>query len=275
MRPRRQGRRPLSRTEIRKHFERLRQTGDPSAREALILGCQNLAIYLAGKFGDRGEPLEDLIQVAQIGLINAVDRYDHSRGIEFSTFATPTIVGEIRRHFRDKLWSIHVPRRLRELNRVLMRSVDTLSQRLGRSPRIEELAEEAGAPFDVVLEALEAGRAYAPASLEAEALGEEDGRPGALLESLGREDADLERLEDRATLEWALDKLPDREREVVTLRYSKRLSQSQIARQLGVSQMHVSRLQRSALERLRGLIADTSEKPAPPSRPDGESRDGA
>lgn len=275
MRPRRQGRRPLSRTEIRKHFERLRQTGDPSAREALIIGCQNLAIYLAGKFADRGEPLEDLIQVAHIGLINAVDRYDLSRGLEFSTFATPTIVGEIRRHFRDKLWSIHVPRRLRELNRVLMRSVDTLSQRLGRSPRIEELAEEAGAPFDVVLEALEAGRAYAPASLEAEALGEEDGRPGALLESLGREDANLERLEDRATLEWALEKLPDREREVVTLRYSKRFSQSQIARQLGVSQMHVSRLQRSALERLRGLVADVPEKPAPPSRPDGESRDGA
>jgi RNA polymerase sigma-B factor len=269
---RRRSRRPLSRTEIRKLFERLRKTGDPSAREALILGCQNLAIYLAGKFAARGEPIEDLIQVAQIGLINAVDRYDLSRGVEFSTFATPTIVGEIRRHFRDKLWSIHVPRRLRELNRVLMRFVDTLSQRLGRSPTIEELAEETGAPFDVVLEALEAVRAYAPASLEAEAMGEEDGRAGALLESLGREDANLERLEERVTLEWALGKLPDREQEVVTLRYSSRLSQSQIARRLGVSQMHVSRLQRSALDRLRGLIAGASGKAAPPSGPDGEPR---
>jgi RNA polymerase sigma-B factor len=271
---RRRSRRPLSRTEIRKHFKQLRQTGDPSAREALILGCQNLAVYLATKFADRGEPLEDLIQVAQIGLINAVDRYDLSRGIEFSTFATPTIVGEIRRHFRDKLWSIHVPRRLRELNRVLMRSVDTLSQRLGRSPTIEELAAETGAPFDVVLEALEAGRAYAPASLEAEGMGDEDGRAGALVESLGREDANLERLEERETLEWALARLPEREREVLTLRYSKQLSQSQIARQLGVSQMHVSRLQRSALDRLRGLIAGSAEKAAPPTGLDGESRHG-
>ncbi len=252
---RRRGRRPLSRTEVRRLFERLRQIGDPSARDALILGHHNLAAYLAGKFVARGESLEDLVQVAQIGLINAVDRYDSGRGIEFSTFATPTIVGEIRRHFRDKMWSIHVPRRLRELNRVLMRSVETLSQRLGRSPTIAELAKAAGAPFDLVLEALEAGRAYAPASLDAEGAEEDAGRTGTLLEALGREDATIERLEDRVTLDWALRKLPDREREVVSLRFSKRLSQSQIARRLGVSQMQVSRLLRAALEGLRALIA--------------------
>ncbi len=252
---RRRGRRPLARTEVRRLFERLRHTGDLAAREALILGHRNLAGYLAAKFGDRGEPLEDLMQVAQIGLINAVDRYDPGRGIEFSTFATPTIVGEIRRHFRDKMWSIHVPRRLRELNRVLMRSVETLSQRLGRSPTIEELAQDAGAPFDLVLEALDAGRAYAPASLDAEGADEETGRSGAILESLGREDPTIERLEDRATLDWALRKLPERERDVVSLRFSKQLSQSQIARRLRISQMQVSRLQRSALGRLRALIA--------------------
>jgi len=267
---RRRGRRPVSRTEVKKLFERLRQTGDPSARDALILAHQNLAIYLAGKFADRGEPLEDLVQVAQIGLINAVDRYDLSRGLEFSTFATPTIVGEIRRHFRDKMWSVHVPRRLRELNRVLMRSVETLSQHLSRSPTIAELAEDTGMAFDVVLEALEAGRAYAPTSLDAQSAEEDESRSGGLLESLGREDTALEHLEDRATLEWALSKLPDREREIITFRYSKQLSQGEIARRLGVSQMHVSRLQRSALDRLRILILGTPADPQPSAGPDGQ-----
>lgn len=271
---RRTRQRPISRTEIRKLFAQFQKTRDASTREALVLAHENLAVYLAAKFADRGEPLEDLIQVARIGVINAVDRYDPSRGVEFSTFATPTIVGEIRRHFRDKLWSIHVPRRLRELNRALMRSVDALSQRLGRSPTIEELAEESGAPFDVVLEALEAGRAYTPVSLDAEGTGEEEGRTGMLLEALGGEDPHLERLEERVTLEWALGKLPDRERELVTLRYAERLSQSQIARRLRVSQMHVSRLQRSALARLRHLIASSAEAPPPPSAPDGEPRRG-
>ena len=243
-----------SRAEIRQLFARFHQTKDPGAREALILAHRGLATYLAAKFVDRGEPAEDLVQVAHVGLINAVDRYDPSRGIEFSTFATPTIVGEIRRHFRDKLWSVHVPRRLRELNRALMQSVDALSQRFGRSPTINELAEESGVPFDVVLEALEAGRAYTPASLDAERTEEEDGRAGALSEALGREDPDIERLEDRTTIEWALGRLSDREREIVMLRFSEQLSQSEIARRLGVSQMHVSRLQRSAIERLRALM---------------------
>lgn len=271
---RRKSPRPLSRTEIRKLFGRFQKTRDAATRDALILAHANLAVYLAGKFADRGEALEDLIQVAHIGLIHAVDRYDPSRGIEFSTFATPTIVGEIRRHFRDKLWSIHVPRRLRELNRVLMRSVDTLSQRLGRSPTIAELAEEAGVPFDLVLESLEAGRAYSSVSLDAEGMGEED-KTGALLDALGHEDANLEQVEERATLEWALGKLPDRERAVVTLRYTERLSQSQIAQRLGVSQMHISRLQRSALDRLRALFAGGAGGPSPPPPPDGEPGDRA
>jgi RNA polymerase sigma-B factor len=266
----RRGQRPLPRAEVRKLFERFRETGDPEARDALVLAHRNLAAHLAVKFAERGEPLEDLIQVAQIGLINAVDRYDPTRGIEFSTFATPTIVGEIRRHFRDKSWSIHVPRRLRELNRALMRSVEVLSQRLGRSPTITELAEESGAPFDVVLEALEAGRAYAPASLDAEAGDDDDGSSGRLLESIGQPDPNLERLEDRATLEWALERLPERERAVVSLRFSEQLSQSQIARRLGISQMHVSRLQRSALDRLRALIFGRTRQVPPLRQGDGE-----
>jgi RNA polymerase sigma-B factor len=252
---RRRRRRPLSKTELRSLFERLRRGNDPEAREALILGHESLAAYLAGKFADRGEPLEDLVQVAQIGVINAVDRYDPSRGIEFATFATPTIVGEIRRHFRDKLSSIRIPRGLREVNHALMRSVDRLSQRLGRSPTIPELVEDTGISFDAVLEALEAGRAYAPASLDADGPEDDGDRTATLLESLGREDEAFQRLEDRATLAWAIGQLPDREREVVSMRFFERLSQGEVARLLGISQMHVSRLQRAALERLRALIA--------------------
>jgi RNA polymerase sigma-B factor len=266
---RRRKSRPFSRAELRRLFERYHETKDPTAREALILAHRGLASYLAAKFADRAEPHEDMTQVAQVGLINAVDRYDPSRGIEFSTFATPTIVGEIRRHFRDKLWSIHVPRRMRELNRTLMQSVDALSQRLGRSPTITELAEETGVPFDVVLEALEAGRAYTPASLDAERSEEEDSRAGGLADALGREDPDIERLEDRTTIDWALGRLSKREREIVMLRFSTQLSQSEIARRLGVSQMHVSRLQRSAIDRLRALIGGERHS-APSADPDGK-----
>ena len=260
MAQRRGRRRPLSGTDLRALFVRLRQAHDPAAREALILAYHDLAAYLAGKFADRGEPLADLVQVAQIGLINAVDRYDPTRGIEFTTFATPTIVGEIRRHFRDKLPSIRIPRRLRELNRALMASLERLSQRLGRSPTIPELAEATGIPFDRVLEALEAGRAYVPVSLDA-AAPEEDGDSATLLAALGGEDVALRRLEDRGTLAWAIGRLPAREQEIVSLRFFKRLSQGQVARRLGLSQMHVSRLQRVALARLRALITRGPEGP--------------
>lgn len=239
MSARRRTRRPLQKAEVRTLFQRLRKTGDPAAREALILAHQSLAVYLARKFGDRGEPLEDIIQVAQIGLIKAVDRYDTTRGIEFTTYATPTIVGEIKRYFRDKLWSIRVPRRLRELNYALMRSVETLSQRLGRSPTIAELAEESGVPFDVVLEALEAGRAYSPASLDAENTEDSSERAAALLDTIGGEDTTIEHLENRVTLGWAMEQLSERHCRILQLRFYDRLSQAEIARRLGISQMYV------------------------------------
>src|SRR5215469_10512684 len=168
MSARRRTRRPLQKAEVRTLFQRLRKTGDPAAREALILAHQSLAIYLARKFADRGEPLEDIIQVAQIGLLKAIDRYDTTRGIEFTTYATPTIVGEIKRHFRDKLWAIRVPRRLRELNYTLMRAIEELSQRLGRSPTIPEIAQFTKVDFEDVISALEVGRAYSLVSLDAE-----------------------------------------------------------------------------------------------------------
>ncbi len=260
---RRRTRRLLEKADVRALFLRFQKARDPAVREELALAHESLAIYLARKFADRGEPLEDIIQVAQIGLLKAVDRYDPDRGIEFTTYATPTIVGEIKRHFRDKLWAIHVPRRLRELNYTLMRVVEELSQQLGRSPTIPEIAQVAGVPLDDALEAMEVGRAYSLVSLDAEGAESDEDHAVSLIESVGGEDRALEHLEDRATLEWALSALAERPREIVRLRFFEDLSQADIARRLGISQMHVSRILREALVRLRTLIADRPPTTAP------------
>jgi len=243
---------------VRALFERYQAGRETAVRDELVDVHENLVVYLARKFAGRGEPIEDVIQVAQIGLLKAVERYDLSREIEFTTYATPTIVGEIKRHFRDKLWAIHVPRRLRELNYALMRAVEGLSQELGRSPTIPEIAEATGVSVDEVLEAMEVGRAYTLVSLDAETPEGDDDRSAALAESVGGEDQALVSLEDRTTLEWALAHLPERSREVVRLRFYEDLSQIEIARRLEISQMHVSRILRDALTRLRRLIADRS-----------------
>jgi len=248
--------RPIpAKAEIHALFERYHAGRDPGVRDELVLAHENLAVYLARKFADRGEPLEDVIQVAQIGLLKAIDRYDATRGIEFTTYATPTIVGEIKRHFRDKLWAVRVPRRLRELNYGLMRAVEDLSQRLSRSPTIPEIALATGIPFDDVLEAMEVGRAYSLASLDAEMPDGDDDHGTTLSDSVGAEDPALEMLEDRTTLDAALGRLPERARDVIRLRFYEDLSQAEIARRLGISQMHVSRVLRDALARLRATIA--------------------
>jgi RNA polymerase sigma-B factor len=269
---RRRARRSLEKNEVRALFKRYHKTRDPAAREELALAHGNLAVYLARRFSDRGEPLEDIIQVAQIGLLKAVDRYDPARGIEFTTYATPTIVGEIKRHFRDKLWAIHVPRRLREFNYTLMRAVEELSQRIGRSPTIPEIAEAMGASFDEVLEAMEVGRAYSPVSLDAEGPEGDEDHAVSLREAIGAEDQALEHLEDHATLEWALSTLPERPREIVRLRFFEDLSQAEIARRLEISQMHVSRILREALTRLRDLLAGHPPRDSGAPRDSGPSR---
>ncbi|OFX12617.1 MAG: hypothetical protein A2V59_00945 [Armatimonadetes bacterium RBG_19FT_COMBO_69_19] len=239
---------------LRAQFLKFAKTHDPAIRESLVLAYSSLAAYMARKFANRGEPLDDLTQVASIGLLKAIDRFDPTRGIEFTTYATVTIVGEIKRHFRDKFWTVRVPRRLRELNNSLMKSVESLSQRLGRSPTLQEIADESRVPFEEVVEAFELGRAYNPASLDAElAEGDED-HGNSLMDYLGEEDPELARLEDRHTLEGALRTLPERQYEILRLRYYEGLSQAEIARQLGISQMHVSRIQRDALKRLKELI---------------------
>lgn len=248
--PRRpRGKRP-SKAVLRSLLKQFHEGRDLKLREELILAYADLAAYLARKFANRGEPVEDLIQVASIGLLKAIDRFDPARGTEFTTYATATVVGEIKRHFRDKFWAIRVPRRLRELNNSLMKAVETLAQQIGRSPTIPEIVEHTGVPFEEVVEAFELGHAYSPISLDAEG----DEEHGTLASSLGGEDPDLARLEVRHTLEEALQRLSDRQREVIRLRYYESLSQADIATRLGISQIHVSRIQREALRRLRFLI---------------------
>src|SRR5207249_3687400 len=210
-----------------------------------------LAEYLARRFSNRGEPLDDLIQVASVGLIKAVDRFDPAREVEFSTYATHTIVGELKRQFRDKGWAVRAPRRMQELYLRLGKILGTLSQELGRSPTIPELANEAQVSEEEVLEALEAGQAYRFASLDAPSPGEDDG--DTMSSHLGQEDAELVDAERRATLSPLMAQLPPREQKILHLRFFEGLTQSEIATRLGISQMHVSRLLARSLAQLRDL----------------------
>jgi RNA polymerase sigma-B factor len=226
-----------------------------AVRDELVTMHLPLVQHLARRYRDRGESLEDLVQVGTVGLIKAVDRFDISKGTEFSTFATPTILGEIKRHFRDRTWAMHVPRRLQELQAQVTERSDVLARELGRSPTVRELAESLGCGEDEILDALEARHAYATASLDAG--GDEDGdRPSPLAERLGSEDPAFEAIEDRETLRPLLEALPERERRIVMLRFFRNLSQTQIAEEMGISQMHVSRLLARSLAQLRSGLAE-------------------
>lgn len=222
-----------------------------AARGALIELHLPLVDYCARRFVHRGEPLDDLVQVGTIGLIKAVDRFDPGRGVEFSTYATPTVVGEIKRHFRDKGWSIRVPRRLQELRMSLMTATSELSQSLSRSPTPRELAEHLGVTVEDVLEGLESANAYAPLSLDA--ANSSDDAP-SWLETLGDDDAGMAHVEIRESLRPLLERLPERERQVLVLRFFGHQTQSQIAAQVGVSQMQVSRMLTRTLAKLRDSI---------------------
>jgi RNA polymerase sigma-B factor len=208
-----------------------------------------LVYHCAWRFGNRGELHEDLVQVGAIGLIKAIDRFDVERGVEFSTYATPTVLGEIKRHFRDKGWAIRVPRRLQELRAQVNATSADLTQRLGRSPTPRELASEIGCSVEEILDAIESGHAYAPDSLDAGGSG--DDGPAALLDTLGGDDERLSMVEVRESLRPLLAELTPRERQILLLRFFKSMTQSQIAAEIGVSQMHVSRLLSRSLEQLR------------------------
>jgi RNA polymerase sigma-B factor len=232
---------------------RYHEAGDLEARQRLIEQYLPLVRSLARRYANRGEQLEDLVQVGSIGLIKAIDRFDVDRGVELTTYATPNIIGEIKRHFRDKGWSIRVPRGLQELNVRLSQLIERLTVELERSPTIPELAEAAGVAEEEVLEALESGQAYATVSLSGPTGGGEEGELDPL-ESLGELEHEYEVSEDRAVLAPGLDVLDERERRIIHLRFWEGLTQSQIAQQVGISQMHVSRLIRRSLEKVRQEI---------------------
>jgi RNA polymerase sigma-B factor len=236
-------------------LRRYHEKGDLAARKQLIERYMSLVRSLARRYSYRGEQLEDLVQIGAIGLIKAIDRFDVNRGVELTTYATPNIIGEIKRHFRDRGWSVRVPRGLQELNIQLSRQMEQLTVQLGRSPTIAELAKAAGVSEEEVLEALESGRAYSSLSLSAGSSGHDDDGELDPLESLGTEEHQYEVSEDRAVLAPGFRVLDERERKILHLRFFEGLTQSQIAQQVGISQMHVSRLIRRSLEKIRDEIA--------------------
>ena len=233
--------------------------GDTEARAQLrdVLVRANLPLveHLARRFANRGEPLDDLTQVGTIGLLKAIDRFSLERGVEFSTYATPTIVGEIKRHFRDRGWSIRVPRRLQEMRLSLATATAELTQELGRSPTVAEIAAWLETSQDNVLEGLESANAYATVSLDAqEGYGDED--MASMVDNLGELDAELGNVEYRAALRPLLAQLDPRDRQILVLRFFHGYTQSQIAIEIGMSQMHVSRLLARTLKRLRVALSE-------------------
>jgi RNA polymerase sigma-B factor len=235
----------------------LREADDPQlkaeVREHLIQRHEGLVRHVVKDYTATGESYEDLWGVGMLGLINAVDRFDPRRGTRFATFAVPTIRGEIRRYFRDKTWGLRVPRRIQELSLKARDSVEQFTQIHGRSPTYAELGQVLGVTEEEAIEAMEVSRQYGLASIEQPQAESEEQVMGEA-ERVGEEDEDIEALAERDALRRAIDKLPPRERCVVVLRYFGGLSQQQVGRRLGISQMHVSRLQNRALQRLRTIL---------------------
>ena len=247
---------PDQREELRRKFNQFADDRDPALRSQLVEGHLGLAEYLARRFSNRGEQLDDLVQVASLGLLKAVDRFEPSRGVEFSTYATHTIVGELKRHFRDKGWAVRAPRRMQELYLRLGKVVSSLSQELGRSPTIPELAADAQVSEEEVLEALEAGQAYRFSSLDAPGGGDNDDGD-TLSAHLGGEDPRLLEAEHRAALSPLIERLAPRDQTILHLRFFVGMTQSEIADQLGISQMHVSRLLARSLNQLRAAASES------------------
>ena len=228
---------------------RYHRDGDLEAREDVIVRFMPLARQLAGRYKHAGEPQEDLVQVACVGLLKAVDRYDPSRGGGFARYAVPTMLGELKRHFRDKGWSVHVPRATQELVLKVGETLGTLPAKLGHSPRPKDVAYALGATVEDVLEAMEAATAYEATSLDAPRPGGDDGE-WTWFDTLAAEDRGYERVDVSESLRGALEALPARERLILALRFEHDLTQAEIAERVGVSQMHVSRLLRRSLDRL-------------------------
>jgi RNA polymerase sigma-B factor len=246
------------RDEVRRLLREYNVTRDPVVRERLVDLNSDLVRFIARRFANRGEPLEDIEQVGFLGLIHAIERFDPSLENEFSTFATPTIMGEIRRHFRDRSWAVRVPRRLQENYLRVVRAQDQLQSELGRQPSISEIGQRLDLDHDDVLAALEVSPAQHTLSLDQPTGSGDQADSLDLGDRLGQEDENLERVELKAMLEQAMAHLTPRERQIMVLRFFDQLPQTEVAKRLGISQMHVSRLQRAALEHMR------REFPEPP-----------
>ncbi len=253
---------PPPRDELRRLHRLYKESEDPAEkdriREQLVRGYDGLVHFLARKFQNRGEPLEDIVQVGFLGLVKAIDRFEPELGNEFTTFATPTVAGEIKRYFRDKGWAIRFPRRLQELYQQVVRTNEEMKNQLNRQPTVAELAERLKVSPDDVLEAMEMSPAYTPMSIDATIGGDSEEGGRQLSETLGGEDFNLDRVEMRDVLNRAMSHLTERERRIMAMRFYDEMSQSEIAKRLGISQMHVSRLQRAALEHLRETLASES-----------------
>jgi RNA polymerase sigma-B factor len=245
----------LDAREARALLRRYHEEGDSRARELLIEGWLPSVRGIARRFDGRGEPLEDLVQVGMVGLIKAVDRFDLSRGLEFSTYAIPNVIGEIKRHFRDRAWAVRIPRSLQELGVRLPAEQERLTRALDRSPGTAELAEALGADPEQLLEAIVARQAYSAVSFSS-ARADEGEEEGDLLDRLGTEDQGYERCEDRFALRAGIARLDERERHVLLLRFTRGLTQSEIAAQLSYSQMHISRILRRALDKLGAALVE-------------------
>lgn len=243
--------RTQSRAKERALLIRYRQHGDRLAREELIEQFLPLARQLARRYHYTSEPMDDLFQVASMGLVKAIDRFDVERGTAFTSYAYPIILGELKRYFRDSAWTIHVPRGARERSGKVRKTIDALSSRLGRSPSVEEVAQELDITTEEVLEAMEASAAYEPSSLDNKIKGDED---SSYTESVGEVDGNYKLVEDRATVMPALAHLSEREQEVLKMRFSDDLTQAEIADKIGVSQMQVSRMIRKALNHIHDEI---------------------
>jgi RNA polymerase sigma-B factor len=232
-------------------FRAYKATGDRALRNQIVEDHRWIAVSCARRFRDRGEPLDDLIQVGMLGLVKAVERFDPENGTPFAGYAVPTVTGEIRRHFRDATWAVHVPRRMKEVSQLLPAATERLRERIGRHPNLEELAAELRVPVDDVISALEASAAYRTSTLAPVRAGEQGGgfEPGS-------DDVELARAEARLAVEKLLAALPPRERTILTLRFFEEKSQAEIAEVVGTSQVHVSRLIRAALAALREHVED-------------------
>ena len=242
--------------EFERIFAEWKATGDPELRDRLILMHRNLVSYLARRFTDRGEMFEDIIQQGLLGLINALDHFEPAHGARFVTFATPTIVGEIRRYFRDRTATVRVPRRMMELHQLIHAKIEVLTQELNHSPTYSEIARALNINVEDVIEALEVAHALDPISLDDRMPPEMDGSSISIVDQLGAPDPDLQAWSEHAALNAALEKLPLKQRQVLQFAYFDGFSQAEIARKLNVSQMHISRVQRRALATLREMLQE-------------------